>query len=187
MPHHPESNARLAGALSGVPRDVRRFQPVKALREDVERIHTPEYVAFLEDAAARTRTFTMLDPDTYITHSSFDVALYAAGGAIGAAERALSGEHCFALVRPPGHHAEKDRAMGFCLLNNIAIAAARALGKVERVAIVDWDVHHGNGTQQAFYESDRVLYCSVHRGHYYPYSGRISSQVGGGARCMLIW
>ncbi|MDD1671014.1 MAG: histone deacetylase [Methanomicrobiales archaeon] len=179
MPHHPESNARLAGALSGVPRDVRRFQPVKALREDVERIHTPEYVAFLEDAAARTRTFTMLDPDTYITHSSFDVALYAAGGAIGAAERALSGEHCFALVRPPGHHAEKDRAMGFCLLNNIAIAAARALGKVERVAIVDWDVHHGNGTQQAFYESDRVLYCSVHRGHYYPYSGRTDERGSG--------
>jgi acetoin utilization deacetylase AcuC-like enzyme len=179
MPRHPESNARLAGALSGVPRDIPRHEPMKALREDVERIHTPEYVTFLEDASAQTRTFTMLDPDTYITHSSFDVALYAAGGAIGAAERALSGEHCFALVRPPGHHAERDRAMGFCLLNNVAIATAKALGKVERVAIVDWDVHHGNGTQQAFYASDRVLYCSVHRGHYYPYSGRTEERGSG--------
>jgi acetoin utilization deacetylase AcuC-like enzyme len=179
MPRHPESNARLAGALSGVPRDIPRYEPMKALREDVERIHTPEYVTFLEEASAQTRTFTMLDPDTYITHSSFDVALYAAGGAIGAAEKALSGEHCFALVRPPGHHAERDRAMGFCLLNNVAIATAKALGKVERVAIVDWDVHHGNGTQQAFYASDRVLYCSVHRGHYYPYSGRTEERGSG--------
>jgi acetoin utilization deacetylase AcuC-like enzyme len=179
MPHHPESNARLAGAVSGVPRDITRYPPVKALREDVEKIHTPQYVTFLEEACAQTRAFTMLDPDTYVTHSSFDVALHAAGGAIGAAERVLSGEHCFALVRPPGHHAERDRAMGFCLLNNVAIAAARALGKVERVAIVDWDVHHGNGTQQAFYASDRVLYCSVHRSHYYPYSGRTEERGSG--------
>lgn len=179
MPHHPESNARLIGALSGVPRDITRYKPVKALREDAERIHSPGYVSGLEDACARTRTFTMLDPDTYITHTSFDVALYAAGSAIGAAERALSGEHCFALVRPPGHHAERDHAMGFCLLNNVAIAAARTLGKVERVAIVDWDVHHGNGTQQAFYASDQVLYCSVHRGHYYPYSGRTDERGSG--------
>ena len=179
MPHHPENNARLTRALSGVPRDIPRYPPVKALREDVERVHTPEYVTLLEKACASTRTFTMLDPDTYITPSSFEVALYAAGGAIRAAERALEGEHCFAFIRPPGHHAERDRAMGFCLFNNVAIAAARALGKVERVAIVDWDVHHGNGTQQAFYESDRVLYCSVHRGHYYPYSGRTEERGSG--------
>jgi acetoin utilization deacetylase AcuC-like enzyme len=179
MPRHPECHARLLGALSGVPPGVRRYPPEKALREDVERVHTPEYVSFLADACAHTTSFRMLDPDTYITHESFEVALHAAGGAIGAAERALSGEHCFALVRPPGHHAERDRAMGFCLLNNVAIAAARALGKVDRVAIVDWDVHHGNGTQQAFYDTDRVLYCSVHRGQYYPYSGRTFERGSG--------
>ncbi|MGE5831965.1 MAG: histone deacetylase, partial [Methanomicrobiales archaeon] len=179
MPHHPESHARLLGALCGVPSGIPRYPPEKAHLADVERVHDPEYIRGLEDACARTKTFAMLDPDTYITHASFEVALYAAGGAIGAAERALSGEHCFALVRPPGHHAERDHAMGFCLLNNVAIAAAKALGSVERVTIVDWDVHHGNGTQQAFYDTDRVLYCSIHRGHYYPYSGRTDERGSG--------
>ncbi|HVP25952.1 MAG TPA: histone deacetylase [Methanomicrobiales archaeon] len=179
MPGHPESQARLLGALSGVPPGIRRYPPEKALLEDLYRVHTPEYVNMLGEACRRTRTFTMLDPDTYITRDSFDVAILAAGGAIGAAERALEGEHCFALVRPPGHHAERDRAMGFCLLNNVAIAAARALATVDRVAIVDWDIHHGNGTQQAFYDSDRVLYCSIHRGHYYPYSGRTDERGSG--------
>ena len=137
MPGHPENQARLTRALAGVPSGIPRYPAEKALPEDVERVHTPEYIAFLADACSRTRTIAMLDPDTYITHASFEIALHAAGGAIGATERALAGEHCFALVRPPGHHAEQDRAMGFCLLNNVAIAAARALSRVEQIAIVD--------------------------------------------------
>ena len=179
MRGHPENEARLQGALAGVPKGIPRYPPVSATREDAERVHTPDYLDLLADACRGTRTYTMLDPDTYVTPASLDVALLAAGGAIGAAERALAGENCFALVRPPGHHAERDRAMGFCLLNNVAIAAARALGEVERVAIVDWDVHHGNGTQQAFYDTDRVLYCSIHRGHYYPGTGRTDERGSG--------
>jgi acetoin utilization deacetylase AcuC-like enzyme len=93
--------------------------------------------------------------------------------------RSLGGEHAFALIRPPGHHAERARAMGFCLLNNIAIAAEKALDSVDRVAIVDWDVHHGNGTQHAFYHSNRVLYCSVHQEYHFPYSGAVE-EIGTG-------
>jgi acetoin utilization deacetylase AcuC-like enzyme len=119
-------------------------------------------------------TVGFLDADTYITRHSFDVARYAAGAATAAVERALDGDHCFSLMRPPGHHAVYNRAMGFCLLNNCAIAVKKSLDSVDRIAIVDWDVHHGNGTQQAFYGTDRVLYCSVHQEHHFPYSGSIN-------------
>jgi acetoin utilization deacetylase AcuC-like enzyme len=112
-----------------------------------------------------------IDGDTYVTPHSFEVARNAAGAAIQSVDRALRGEHCFSLMRPPGHHAEHERAMGFCLLNNAAIGVAHALVTVDRVAIVDWDVHHGNGTEHCFYGTDRVLYCSVHQEDIFPYSG----------------
>jgi acetoin utilization deacetylase AcuC-like enzyme len=127
----------------------------------------------LQERCLGTNGVVFLDSDTYITRHSFDVACLAAGSAIAAVDRALSGEHCFALVRPPGHHAEHNRAMGFCLLNNAAVAAAVALKGSDRIAIVDWDYHHGNGTQHAFSSSNRVLYCSVHQKDAFPCTGNI--------------
>jgi acetoin utilization deacetylase AcuC-like enzyme len=114
-----------------------------------------------------------IDANTYVNPCSYEVATFAAGSAVAAVDRAFSDETCFALIRPPGHHADADRAMGFCLLNNAAVAAAHALTSVDRVAIIDWDAHHGNGTQNIFYGEDRVLYCSVHQKDTFPHTGFI--------------
>lgn len=176
---HPESQTRLENALSGVPQKIPRIQAGPASLDDILLVHNRYYLKWLEQRCAATRELGYLDADTYITPRSFEVALNAAGAAISAAERSMHGEHCFAMIRPPGHHAEYDRAMGFCLLNNGAIAAAHLLLDIDRVAIVDWDVHHGNGTQHAFYGSDRVLYCSVHQEFFFPYSGSID-EIGTG-------
>jgi acetoin utilization deacetylase AcuC-like enzyme len=181
-PAHPECNSRLLTALSGVPSGISFRTAGLADEEDVHRVHTPWYTRWLRQRCEAATVPGYLDADTYVTRHSYDAALNAAGAAILAAERTLDGEHAFALVRPPGHHAEHDRAMGFCLLNNAAIAAAHARESVERVAIIDWDVHHGNGTEHAFYGTDRVLYCSVHQEHIFPYSGSTSEQgIGSGS------
>jgi acetoin utilization deacetylase AcuC-like enzyme len=176
---HPECNSRLINACSGIPHNVVRFRSDPALPEDVQRVHDPRYLSMLEQRCSTTGTLGWLDPDTYITHRSFNAAMHAAGSAIAAVERSLKGEHCFALIRPPGHHAEFDRAMGFCLINNVAVAAKKALEQVGTVAIVDWDTHHGNGTQNSFYGSDRVLYCSVHQEHFFPYTGTVDETGAG--------
>jgi acetoin utilization deacetylase AcuC-like enzyme len=137
---------------------------------DVERCHTPEYVAFLESIARPT----WLDADTPASETSWEAALLSAGAALQAVE--LGG---FALARPPGHHALADRAMGFCLVNNVAVAArwAQAELGVSRVAILDWDVHHGNGTQAIFWDDDSVLYVSLHEWPFYPGTGGPTEQA----------
>ena len=152
--------------------------PRPATRAELVRVHTPAYV---DQIAATAGQQCRLDPDTYASAESYDVALHAVGAAIGAVEHTLAeGTPAIAFVRPPGHHAEQDRAMGFCLFNNVAAAAAsaRAAG-VDRVVVLDYDVHHGNGTQWMFYDDPRVLYVSLHHYPFYPGTGAVTD-VGRG-------
>ncbi|MDI9633184.1 MAG: histone deacetylase [Methanolinea sp.] len=175
---HEENARRLQDALAAVPPHVRVYPPQPASFEDLARVHEERHIRMLEELCSYGGR-RYLDLDTYVTEDSFRVATLAAGAAIGAVGRALGGEPCFALVRPPGHHAEPCRAMGYCLFNNAAVAAAWALERVERVAIVDWDLHHGNGTQKIFYGTDRVLFCSIHQADIFPWTGWID-EVGEG-------
>ncbi|MGO8968691.1 MAG: histone deacetylase [Myxococcaceae bacterium] len=172
---HPESPARLQRVLSilkelPVP-GVEMVRPRPATDAEVARVHTPALRAQLAATAGKQ---VVLDADTQVSPKSYEAALLAAGAAVGAAEAVLNGQarNAFALVRPPGHHAEPNEMMGFCLLNNAAIAAEAArLAGAERVLVLDWDVHHGNGTQAAFWNRSDVLYQSVHQFPFYPGTG----------------
>ncbi len=186
-PGHPESPERLRAIGRMLEEDemkglFARVKPREASREELEAVHSPSYIDRV--AATAGRPCVRLDMDTSTCAESYPVALLAAGGLMELVKSVIEGklDNGFALVRPPGHHAERDRAMGFCLFNNVAIAAEYALKKfsLDKILIVDWDVHHGNGTQNSFYEDPRVLYFSTHRyGFFYPGSGA-ATEVGRG-------
>jgi acetoin utilization deacetylase AcuC-like enzyme len=173
---HPERPARLDALRHGLKEAgledrMRAMEPRPASREELLRVHGPGHL----DRVEATRGLTVrFDPDTLAGPRSAEAAALAAGAVVDAVDRVLDGDldRALCLVRPPGHHAEAERAMGFCLLNNVAVGAAHALQRgLSRVAVVDFDVHHGNGTQDAFYANPRVLYVSSHAYPYYPGTG----------------
>ena len=175
---HVENSRRLVDAMSylketGIKKKLTCLPPRPASLEELEMIHASEYVSYVKSKAEKGGGW--LDPDTVMSLKSYEAALYAAGGVLVAVEAVMKGEvdNAFALVRPPGHHAIQDRAMGFCIFNNVAIAAKFALSKfsLNRVLIADFDVHHGNGTQDAFYADPKVLYFSTHQYPFYPGTG----------------
>lgn len=172
-PRHPEGPDRIRGLVEGF-ESVKnppweRQSPRKANESKIKIVHESSYVEEVREASAWEKP---LDADTYLSSESFETALWAAGSSLHLARRALEGGQAgFGGVRPPGHHAEPARGMGFCLFNNVAIAADWATRRNRRVAILDIDVHHGNGTQKIFYDRSDVLYVSFHQHPFYPGTG----------------
>jgi acetoin utilization deacetylase AcuC-like enzyme len=177
---HPERPARLEAVEGRLARTqlweaLPRRTPEPAQDDEITAVHTRAYVARVHDLAASGGG--ALDPDTAVGPASDAVARLAAGGAVAAVDAVVAKEAraAMALVRPPGHHARAGAGMGFCLFNNAAIAARHAIERrgIERVFILDWDVHHGNGTQEAFYHDPRVVFCSLHQENWYPGTGAL--------------
>ena len=184
-PGHPERVERhsvmlaLAAEFREQGGDV--IAPRRAADHDLLRVHDEDYVALIRETAGRA---TALDADTFTSPETYEVACLAAGAVVTGVDHVIqsgSGSRALALVRPPGHHAEQNRAMGFCFFNNVAVAAAHARSQgLSRVAIVDYDVHHGNGTQWSFYADPSVLFISSHQYPYYPGTGA-ADEIGSGA------
>ena len=191
---HPESPNRLRAIMqqleqSGTAARLTRIEPRKAEHEWITLVHTAGYVASLNQHAP-TSGRVSLDPDTSMSPGSLDAAYLAAGGALSAVDAIMGKQvdHVFCAVRPPGHHAEAGRAMGFCLFNNVAIAARYVQKKygVKRVLIVDWDVHHGNGTQHSFEDDPSILFFSTHQYPHYPGTGRATERGKGAGEGFTI-
>ncbi len=185
-PGHPERPQRLQAMLTHLASTdlwdrLTRLEPQPIAREVLALVHPPDYVERIERACRAGPT--ALDPDTVVSPGSWDAALHAAGAVTQAIDLVVGGtvRSAFCAVRPPGHHARANRAMGFCLFNNVAVGAryAQTTHGLSRILIVDWDVHHGNGTQAIFYEDPTVLYFSTHQSPFYPGTGA-REEIGAG-------
>lgn len=177
---HPETPLRYSAVMDVLREDetfwksLNEITPEQASKGLVQAAHTPQHFKRVENAF--DNGLDRLDADTTISMKSFDAAMYAAGGAVAAVDAVMQGEadNSFVVVRPPGHHATSENAMGFCLFNNVAVAARHAQNaykEIDRVAIIDWDVHHGNGTQGIFYDDPSVYFFSMHQYPWYPGTG----------------
>lgn len=177
-PGHPESIARLKSVLAELAKPefsaLNRREASRGSVWDIKRVHDDDYIQSVFSSIPNSG-YAHLDADTVVSPQSGEAALYAVGAAVDGVDAVVKGEakNAFVAVRPPGHHAERDRAMGFCLFNNAAIAAyhARQLVGIDRVAVMDFDVHHGNGTQSAFWDDENMLYASTHQSPCYPGTG----------------
>ena len=190
---HPERRERLVAALAGVHDvglgdELRTVEPRAATTAELERVHDPRYLQALEQFAKSGGGY--LDSDTPVSSGSWETALFAAGSGLAAIDALrdpeTAGDAAIVLARPPGHHAARDRGRGFCLINNIAVAADALVADGQRVLIVDWDVHHGNGTQDIFWDEPAVLYVSTHQSPAYPGTGSMFETGGPRARGTTI-
>jgi acetoin utilization deacetylase AcuC-like enzyme len=183
-PSHPESPERLrtiqralkeSGALARLEQPVLPDRPREGILDWIRMVHSPSHVQRIE-SIRRVKGLDYLDGDTPVSAGSHDAAVFAVEGTLAAVDAVAAGRatNAFCAVRPPGHHAESNRAMGFCLFNNVAVAARyiQQVHRLEKILIIDWDVHHGNGTQEIFYDDPTVFYFSVHQWPLYPGTGR---------------